>query len=164
MCQGAIHWGLQHSGSFITPTRFVNLTNPITYLVNLEKYTVAPNTEFPNESLINWVGEKVRYILEGFTLRLVLCEQRNQLRKDLEQGLLLLPVSASMLEMLDLGQIFDDRSSKQAGYSFVRDKRNHFPLDGSKWLQSHILMNSKLKERFCSYKDCSRPGDYFKPI
>ncbi|RTE68285.1 hypothetical protein BHE90_017338, partial [Fusarium euwallaceae] len=131
----------------------------MSWLIRLRTYGMHITYQTPVEGRVHWVGDVVHY--ESMRLSMdqlrqlvhaVVADARRILFRDLllaggllaegEEG-----VDEAPIPRIDWGWV-DNPTEKAAGWSFLKDIRNRFEVEGEQWLIRRILHNGRLRSRF----------------
>jgi superfamily II DNA helicase RecQ len=144
---------------FMTLTAFGGKPSPMNFLLRLRTYGFNIRMNTPADGAISWHGDEIQCGSVRFTmakLRRMIHGLVEQLWLRLRRDILLLDVTgqgeirpgSAPLPRLDLDQLFDNPSETQDGWSFLKDPRNSFEVDGRQWLHGRILREARLRRRF----------------
>ena len=133
---------------------------PMDWMLETRTYGLHIRYSTPAEGTVSWKGETILYQEIQFTMEQVrgmvhglVAETRQTLIKDLLM-LELDPygeVKGQRLPPIDWASIADNFTEQQVGWSFLKDSRNRFDIegvDGRKWLARRVVSEPGLAERF----------------
>lgn len=147
--------------SFMTATAFGGHPTPMNTIYTQKMYGMKIRYTTKAEGQISWVGNDtvlvrkiqfsmndVRSVVHG-----LLAITRQQLMTDL----LLLPAATSVhewrpegLPKIDISQIRDNHRIIDEGWSFLKDVRNQWPVDGDRWMGMRLWTDASVRRRFVS--------------
>jgi superfamily II DNA helicase RecQ len=133
---------------------------PMDWMLDTRTYGLHIRYSTPAEGTVSWKGETILYQEIQFTMEQVrgmvhglVAETRQRLIRDLLM-LELDPygeVKGQRLPPIDWARMTDNFTEQQVGWSFLKDSRNQFDIegvDGRKWLARRVVSEPPLAERF----------------
>lgn len=137
---------------------------PMDWLIKLRTFGLRIQYTTPIDGQVYWVGDVLHYqsirfsmdALRGF-VRGIVAEMRQLLfehllfvrdgHSDAPEGLDLEELAASRLPRIDWNWV-DNPTEKTVGWSFLKDIRNKFDVDGEIWLARRIVESRALSRKF----------------
>ena len=114
---------------------------PINWIYHLRRYGRAISKWTSAPGTVSWLGDTLRYRTIEFSMeqfRLFVHRLTLAARKQLHEELLLLQ-DYSGRPPVALAKLKDDAARSEPGWSFVKDVRNHWLVDGTCWLKKRIV-------------------------
>lgn len=144
---------------FMTLTAYGSEPNPMNRVLHMRTYGFKIRMETAAEGTVMWQGEKICIGQIHFTMKELrsmvhgLCEST---RVSLLSQMLLLELDGygnvreehTQLPPLDMNSLYDNPVEMMEGWSFLKDTRNVFSVDGPKWLLHRVLQETRLRAAF----------------
>ena len=153
---------------FMTLTTYDGKPSPMNHFFHLRTYGMSVSMNRPKDGVLSWHGDEVQSGGVRFSmpdLRAMVHGLVTRVRRQLEQELLLLTVDDASLPPLDLNHVYDNPGDVRDRWSFLKDGRNQFSVDGQRWLHGRVLRDPRLRRRFI---DTSTLGSdrrpYWRPV
>jgi hypothetical protein len=133
---------------------------PMDWMLETRTYGLHIRYSTPAEGTVSWRGETILYQEIQFTMEQVRGMVHGlvaETRRGLIEDLLILQldpygeVKGQRLPPIDWARIADNFTEQQVGWSFLKDSRNRFDIEGvdrRKWLARRVVSEPELAERF----------------
>jgi hypothetical protein len=153
LVQGMVH-------RFMTLTEFGGQPTPFNWWLRLRTFGMQIRMNMPEEGMISWRRDEIQCGSVRFTmaqLRSMMHGLVSRLRRILCEDLLMLKAvprkgkrwnDLEGMPPLDLSVLHDNPSNFQDEWSFLKDPRNSFSVDGQAWLYGRVLREAGLRYRF----------------
>ena len=144
---------------FMTIVDFGGQPTPMSWLLQSRSYGMKIRYTTNAEGVIDWQGDRLLFGHVRFSisqLRGWIHGMVQATRVQLRRGLLLLDVDddgkiqegATPLPPIQWGELFDDARESEVGWSFLKDPRSKWDVNGAQWLVKRVSSEQPLREAF----------------
>jgi hypothetical protein len=131
---------------------------PFDWMYELRAYGMQIARTTTSEGAVEWDGERLLYKDIQFTMtefRAFIHGLHHEVRTILERDLLCSRTIYDEIPRVVLAALRDNPRESLSGWCFLRDGRNHFPVDGDAWLYQQVQSHHALRTKF--FPDGVRP-------
>lgn len=124
--------------------------SPMQWMLDLRTYGLKIHYNTTTEGCIDWVGEQIVYKNIQFTmaeLRKMVEELTMKSRQMLFEKLMFVE-NEQDAPMIPWSALRDNPVNQEQGWNFIRDERNPWLVDGSRWLQDRIQSYPEIQRGF----------------
>jgi hypothetical protein len=167
---------------FMTMTRFGGQPTPLNTIYTQKMYGMRVRYTTNAAGQVGWqdntiIVRKIRFSMDQIRAAVhgMVQESRRRLIEELfvmsqpdPDGIGHPDWKPTALPRFDIGQISDNHAILDAGFSFVNDVRNLWPVDGQRWMAARVVTDPTMRQRFQPSGLCGFDEDaihaYFRAV
>jgi superfamily II DNA/RNA helicase len=144
--------------TFMTLTQFHGHPTPMDRIYHQKTYGMKIRYTTKAEGRVSWQGERILIDKISFTMddiRTVVHGLNETVRQRLIRNLLMYPEEDATntwkpdgLPGFELSQLFDNPAELSEGWSFLKDSRNSWEVDGNAWMWERVLGIEQIRQQF----------------
>lgn len=135
---------------FMTLVSYGGKPSPMDRILHMRTYGMKIRYTTKGEGRISWQGDRICVDKISFTMddiRSVVHGLHETMRQRLWKDILMVGEEQTM-PPVDLQRLFDNAAEMAEGWSFLRDTRNEWGIDGERWMWDRMNREEAMRKRF----------------